>query len=273
MGRSVRLYGMLCLCCLVAGCMAVLEPDDVRRARIQGFEERLFAGPFFTLYGLYRPAQAGRSEVLRVYVEGDGRAWLSRGRAAEDPTPRNPAALRLATADPHLGDAVLYLARPCQYVRGKDRRNCAARWWTNARLAPEIVVALNHAVDEAKAQSRARQVALVGFSGGGGAAVLMAAQRQDVMFVGTVAGNLDTDAWTRLHGVSPLAGSLNPVEAAPVLARMPQRHLSSRYDAVMPPEISAGFCRKSGRPETCVVVDGVEHNGAWEHVWDYTFTR
>ena len=43
---------------------------------------------------------------------------------------------------------------------------------------------------------------MVGFSDGGGAAALLAAMRQDVIFLGTVAGNLDIDAWANLQGVS-----------------------------------------------------------------------
>ncbi|MBQ4133019.1 MAG: hypothetical protein IJD04_04705 [Desulfovibrionaceae bacterium] len=241
------------------------------RAYACGFEERLFVTPFFTLYGLYRSAPSGMPGTLRVYIEGDGRAWLSRSRVSDNPTPHNPVALRLALGDCAQEGAVLYLARPCQYVQGDAQRNCAARYWTDARLASEVAAALNHAVDQAKAQSQADQVCLIGFSGGGGAAALMAAQRRDVVFLGTAAGNLDTDAWTDFLEVSPLINSLNPINAAAATANIPQRHLSSRDDKIMPPEISAAFCRASGHPENCIVIDGLEHGGNWEEVWNYSY--
>ena len=113
---------------------------------------------------------------------------------------------------------------------------------------------------------------MVGFSDGGGAAALLAAMRQDVTFLGTVAGNLDIDAWADLQGVSQLAESLNPKAVAHTLKHLPQRHLSSRTDATIPPEISEGFCRAVNQPESCVVVSGVPHGGAWQRYWDYNYS-
>ncbi|MGE4311326.1 MAG: hypothetical protein AB7E07_06645 [Desulfovibrio sp.] len=88
-------------------------------------------------------------------------------------------------------------------------------------------------------------------------------------FLGTVAGNLDTDAWADLQGVSQRAESLNPKAGASSLQHLAQRHLSSRTDAVMPPEISAGFCRAVNQPKSCVVISGVVHGGPWQEYWDY----
>lgn len=65
-----------------------------------------------------------------------------------------------------------------------------------------MINSLGAAITLAKAACGAEQVILVGFSGGGGAAALLAAMRQDVTFLGTVAGNLDIDAWANLQGVS-----------------------------------------------------------------------
>lgn len=96
----------------------------------QGFSERLFSTKLFTLCGLLRPGLSSHSKILRVYIEGDGHAWESRTRPSTNPTPRNPVALRLAMADPG-ADTVLYLARPCQYVQGEDRRQCSNRYWTS----------------------------------------------------------------------------------------------------------------------------------------------
>jgi len=264
-----RLGILLLVLCLAGGCSLYPRQEAAHLGRQHGFQKRLFLTDSFTLYALYRPAQHGPAQNLRVYIEGDGRAWLSRSRPSADPTPLNPVALRLALADPSSADAILYLARPCQYVQGDQRRNCTVRYWTDARLAPEVIASLNSAVSQAKAASGATSVALVGFSGGGGAAVLMASERSDVVCLGTVAGNLDIDAWTTLLNISPLSRSLNPLDVAEDLVSIPQRHLSSRDDAIMPPEISAGFCRRSGRPENCRVVDGLEHGDAWERIWDY----
>ena len=257
--------------CFLSACASSPRQKASALAQEQGFAEHLFSTQPFTLYGLLRPSLAAHSKILRVYIEGDGHAWESRTRPSTDPTPRNPTALRLAMADPG-PDPVLYLARPCQYVQGDDKRQCSKRYWTSARLGPEVINSLDAAITQAKAACGAEQIALVGFSGGGGAAALLAAMRPDVVFLGTVAGNLDIDAWADLQGVSQLAESLNPKAVAPSLQHLPQRHLSSRTDATIPPEISEGFCRAVNQPESCVVVSGVPHGGAWQRYWDYNYS-
>ncbi len=61
------------------------------------------------------------------------------------------------------------------------------------RLEPALIISKN---------LWSKRGIMVGFSDGGGAAALLAAMRQDVTFLGTVAGNLDIDAWANLQGVS-----------------------------------------------------------------------
>lgn len=82
--------------------------------------------------------------------------------------------------------------------------------------------------------------------GGGMVSALVAARRDDVLRLVTVAGNLDTHAWARLHRISPLTGSLNPSEARAQLAHLRQVHFSGATDQVVPPAMAktfaAGFC-------------------------------
>ena len=79
--------------------------------------------------------------------------------------------------------------------------------------------------------------------------------------MGTVAGNLDTEGWVDLQGVSQLVEPLNPKAMAPLLQHLPQRHLSSNTDVVMPPDISAGFCHAVNQPVSCVIISGVPNGG------------
>lgn len=252
----------------LAGCSTTPREAILHLAKSSGFTEVRFPTEQFTLFGQFRPSDHGERKTLRVYIEGDGHAWSTRTRPSGDPTPRDPVGLRLAMADPS-HDPVLYLARPCQFVTGSDLRNCSAKYWTSARLAPEVIASLNEAINKAKATYGAEKIILVGFSGGGGAALLLAAHRTDVIFLGTVAGNLDTDAWAKLHGISPLAESLNPIDVAPSLQNMPQLHLSSADDTIMPPEISERLCRAAQQPQNCRVVKGVQHGGEWQEFWEY----
>ena len=175
-GKTSRKYAGMWLCCalgvtlcLLSACASSPRQKASALGQEQGFSVRLFSTKLFTLCGLLRPGLSSHSKILRVYIEGDGHAWESRTRPSTNPTPRNPVALRLAMADPG-ADTVLYLARPCQYVQGEDWRQCSKRYWTSARLGPEVMKSLDAAITLAKSDCGAEQVILVGFSGGGGAA-------------------------------------------------------------------------------------------------------
>ncbi|MDD2967214.1 MAG: hypothetical protein PHN64_07020 [Desulfovibrionaceae bacterium] len=254
----------LCLACL-AGCAGRGDgrAEAEQLAQSHGLRHCLFQTENFALFGLLR---AGTGSILRVYIEGDGRAWLTRTRPSTDPTPQNPVALRLAVADPSR-DTVLYLARPCQFVQGADRRQCARRFWTNARFAENVIASLNEAISTAKAQAGAKQVALFGYSGGGGAAVLLAARRSDVVFLATVAGNVHSAAWTQHHKVSPLVGSLEPFDAASAVRGIAQWHISGAEDDIMPPALSQQFCQKVGAAAHCQTIAHMRHDGAWQEHW------
>lgn len=203
---------------------------------------------------------------VHVYMEGDGLAWLSRTEPSPDPTPRSPVALRLAAADPAAN--VAYLARPCQYTPMAENPACVPAYWTGRRFAPEVITAMGRALDVIAARTTRRELHLTGYSGGGAVAVLTAAERGDVASIRTVAGNLDHDAVNRLHRVSPLNGSLNPMDAAPRVARIPQIHFSADKDTVVPPSIAAGF--RAAAPSPCVqtrTITGATHADGWVERW------
>lgn len=260
--------GLGALCCL-AGLLLVLgcssgRQQAARLAEAGGFAPLRFETEPFVLLGWLK---AGQGRVLSVYIEGDGLAWTRANRPSSDPTPANPVSLRLALADPAAGP-VLYLARPCQYTEGPDRRGCTVDDWTGGRFSARAVAALDMAVSRAKAQARAQAVALFGHSGGGAMAALLAARRGDVVFLGTVAGNLDHRLWTTLHGDTPLSGSLNPVDEAPATRRIPQLHVLGGRDGVMPQAVLDSWrARLPGAELERVVIPGADHEGPWEDAW------
>ncbi len=186
-----------------SGCAAVefFESGLARASRLaaeRGWRARAFDAPPFTLYGQVKPL-AGAAPVVTVYIEGDGAPWRDLFSPPADPTPRDPVALRLALEDP--APAVVYLARPCQYVARMAppaARHCDPRYWTGARFAPEAVAAVNAAIDRAKRESGAARIRLVGYSGGGVIAALLAERRDDIELLVTVAAPLDVAGWIRL---------------------------------------------------------------------------
>jgi pimeloyl-ACP methyl ester carboxylesterase len=222
---------------------------DIKAGR---FHLRSFLGP-----------QGGR-DVLHVYIEGDGFAWVTRSRPSANPTPVSPVALKLAVQDAH---DVAYLARPCQYVPVQGDE-CSQRYWTRARFGQEVVDAMDDAITQLKEKSGHARVVLIGYSGGGAIATLVAAGRTDVQQLVTVAGNLDHRAWTRLHGIAPLRDSLNPPDYARTLARVRQTHIVGESDFVVPIDVYRSYRRAlpdSGDITLRVVPQA--HDCCWEKVW------
>lgn len=209
--------------------------------------------------------RVARAETLRVYIEGDGHAWRTIDMPSDDPTPWAPVALDLAARDPSPGFA--YLARPCQYVRGDPA--CEVSDWTDSRYSETVVRSVDQALDRLKRDAGAQRLELVGFSGGGAIAALIAMRRIDVASLRTVAANLDTAAWIEAHGVSPLVGSLNPADTAPLLANLPQVHFVGAEDSNVGLLVTRAFVTRIG-PTRCVrvwVMPGLEHTGDWAARW------
>jgi pimeloyl-ACP methyl ester carboxylesterase len=215
----------------------------------------------------YGPVPKAATNTLTIYIEGDGQAWVTESQSSDDPSPRDAVALELAIRHPE-GNAV-YLARPCQFITGAARQNCRQTYWTDRRFAPEVVAAMDDAINQLKVQQQAKRLRLVGYSGGGAIAALVAARRPDVERLITVAGNLDHVTWTGLHHLSPLAGSLNPVDFWQSLAGIEQVHFLGVEDRIMPVQVATSYRHKfpEDAPISLVPVDGFDHRCCWAKEW------
>ncbi len=216
----------------------------------------------------YVPKNRAKADTLTVYIEGDGLAWLSPSQASDDPTPRNPIGLELALRDPQ--GAAAYLARPCQYVEANDTKNCRQFYWTNGRFAPEVIEASDQAISVLKQRVGAINLVLVGYSGGGAVAALVAAHRKDVVRLVTIAGNLDHRAWTAQYHVPPLDGSLNPADEWRALLHIPQKHFVGERDEVVSRHVADSYASRfpsDQRPEI-VTVPNFDHVCCWVEKWN-----
>ncbi len=268
--RWAPLLWLTVICWCLTGCAGELLEDGrakaLRLASEAGFSPaKIDAGPF-VLYS-YVKGRRGASQRMVMYIEGDGRTWQNRYVPAPDPTPRNPIALEMAIRDP--APLVVYLARPCQYVRDLDRRACHPRYWTRDRYAEEVLEATERAIDHYLTILGATEIELIGYSGGGAIAALVAARRTDIVALTTVVAPLDHAAWTSHHDVSPMTGSLNPVDFADKLQAIPQLHLVGGDDSIVPSLVARAYqARSTGATRMRVVpIEDYDHICCWARDW------
>ncbi|HAX91257.1 MAG TPA: alpha/beta hydrolase, partial [Rhodospirillaceae bacterium] len=136
------------------------------------------------------------------------------------------------------------------------------------RFAPEVIASVDQTITALVGKNMTPTIDLVGYSGGGAVAVLVAAQRRDVRSIRTIAGNLDHEAVNALHEVSRMAGSLNAIDVAGRVATIPQIHFSGSADDIVPSSVAQRFLERAASP--CVrteTVRGASHEEGWHVVW------
>ena len=232
----------------LAGCTTIKAPADFAYKEINTRNFTLASWQKITdPFGTYK-----------IYIEGDGYAFNAHGRATQDPTPRSTLVRELAFGED--SSNVIYLARPCQYVKSPV---CSKRHWTTARFAPEVINAEYAAVKQITGDN---PVILIGFSGGAQIAGLIASAKPglNVKKIITIAGNLDHLAWTQYHNLPPLNESMNLESYRKQFAQIPQIHYVGSDDEVMPPLLVREFV---GNDNLVVEVDGASHNEGWEEIY------
>lgn len=251
----------------LTGCIQHLPPyerESAQRIAMPVFmlPRTVHAEPF-DLKAYERVHQKG--EIANLYIEGDGVAFSQNDTPMLGITPSNPVGLRLATQDASAN--VIYLARPCQYKMGMvGGAECPESFKNEKRFSAEVIQAYNNALDDIKARNEITGFNIIGYDGGGAIAAILAAGRTDIKSLRTVAANLDHQAATKLHKkVTVLTDSLNAVDFAPQLTRMPQHHFIGKTDKDMPPIIYNSYAQ-SIADGTCLHVTMVE-NASHEHGW------
>lgn len=252
--------------CMLLGCSAPereIKPGTCPLPACSDWTYRHFVHEGIPIVGFRKPSRG--QDHLVVYIEGDGKAWQSRSRISKDPTPGDPVALRLALRDP--APAVVYVARPCQYVGDKLGRGCDPSLWTDGRYSREVVGAMNRAITDFKLSPKQR-LTLVGYSGGGVIATRVASRRLDVDDLVTVAAPLDVAAWTDYHGVSPLKDSLTRSERKAGQGTNRQLHFHGGKDLVVPPAVIEGYRRRAAGVDVhFITVPEFGHRCCWARDW------
>ena len=251
----------LLISALLSGCQTPLQALQ-EQASIRGQQlEVIHTQNFPLMLGIPSPAPA--LSRIRVYLEGDGHAWATARQPSLDPSPKNLLMARLAFSDP---TPSLYLARPCQFVSASA---CKPVMWTDRRFSPEVLNSLDQALDQIKQRLGNQDFELVGYSGGAALALLLASRRDDVAQVQTLAGNLSPRQWVELQQLSPLKGSLEPLDEHTRVAQIPQRHIVGNADRVVPPVLLERYQQALGHPRClqAVIVPGATHTDGLEQAW------
>lgn len=233
-----------------------------RTALEKGFTKRIVETDSFALvtFGTLKAPD----KPVHIYIEGDG--YTHYGDApATNPTPVNPVALRLAAGDPY--DNVIYIARPCQFIA--DDPKCAPQYWTSHSTAPEVINAVHQTLNHIKAQYGMSTFHLIGYGGGGAVSAILAANRNDILSLRTVAGNLDHLVYASAHEKALTPFSLNAADFAPGLEDIPQVHFTGADDVEIPVTLFESF--KSHMYNTdCVrheVIQNTGHEQGWAKRW------
>jgi len=265
--RSLLTLGLTATLLSGCGTQSVMREDAVKRTAMPVFMlERTIPGTDFMfaarerVYKKYQPAT--------IYIEGDGLAYQDNVSVSDDPTPLDPIALRLAAQDS--GANVIWLARPCQYNSSyKKADTCPSAYWTNKRFSPEVIENYQVALDNIKAEYGIPSFDLVGYDGGAAIATILAAQRHDVTSLRTVAGNLDPKTTAELHNLVYSEESLSPVDFAPGVASLPQRHFLGKLDRTTPPAVYNSFAQSvaDGHCLNVTMVDNADHALGWVEQW------
>jgi pimeloyl-ACP methyl ester carboxylesterase len=249
----------LLLALFLSGCTSNATRIETLASTLGMSRSVLEAGGFRSLLFM-RSAAAPEDAPLAVFIEGDGVPWRGGMEPSLDPTTGDPIALKLLGQTPL---PAAYVTRPCYQEMTGPR--CTPERWTLERYSEEIVSSMTAAVRTAAARANAHKVMLVGYSGGGVLAVLIAERLDNVAGVVTVGANLDTAGWTQHHGYLPLFGSLNPASST-AEHPWPEIHLYGARDTVVPPATADAYFARFPHAQR-KIVDENDHVCCWVEQW------
>lgn len=238
-------YFTFAICVLLCGCSTLQVPPEFLYSEIKTSDYTIATWQKIT----------DTTKPYKIYIEGDGHSFDSDGYPTDNPTPKGTLLREIAFGDKHPN--VVYLARPCQFVKDS---HCKVTDWTTGRFSQQIVSSEYQAV---KKIADSHKITLVGFSGGAQIAGLIAVQNPDLNIAKlvTIAGNLDVITWTEYHNVPLLSESLDLHDFKQKYALFPQTHYVGDNDEIVPLAITFDFVADKSNIR---LIKGASHNSGWE---------
>lgn len=245
----------------ILACSPLSSDYYVREVREHGLQRHSLMAGKFTLIYYDRPGEQ-EGDSLHVYIGGDGVPWQNKIFVTQDPGPYHPLVLRLMKQD---RKPSIYLGRPCYQGQAKHLP-CQPAYWTSARYSEDVVRSMSMALNELLKKYHYQKLVLIGYSGGGTLAVLLAPRVPQTQAVVTIAGNLDTNAWTDYHQYSALTESLNPAREAPLSPDIMQVHLQGGKDKNIPAELGTQYLEKQIHARR-LHYEHADHSCCWQRYW------
>ena len=260
---------LLVLIIFLTGCASLstyqIAQNMVLKAEEHGFKKIDINTGLFTIR-TFSKINNPKAPVC-FYIEGDGRAWISKSRISQNPTPKSNLVFQLASID--TCDNIIYIARPCQYTGREKNLAWNKAYWTDKRFSKEVIDSINTVISRYVSDNDFSNITLIGFSGGGAVAILCASIRNDINEIVTIAGNLDHKGVNKYNNVSQLQGSLNPIDVARDVKDIKQVHFIGKEDKVIPAFVAYDFKKASGSPKCIEIVEvsEISHHSGWIKLW------
>jgi len=264
----LRVIFTLLLCVSLPACLSPSQKFQ-HSAESYGFYPKQIWGENF-LHRLFlnkAVLNTPQKKILHVYLDGDGTPWKSNRWVSADPTSRNPIVLELINLD---SSPSILLGRPCYH--GLKNKFCEPKYWTSDRYSERVVNSLTTVLNKFLLENPYKKVVLIGYSGGGTLAALMARNIININTLVTIAANLDIEKWTHFHDYLPLTNSLNPINFPPLPASIKQIHFAGLKDENIPAEIIKNFSDKQVNAVFYPITD-FNHHCCWVSHWHKLLTQ
>lgn len=247
---------------LVSSCSINRLPaiDNATKAvSAKGMEVKIHKTKNFDIFTLQKISskKGDATKPIRIYIEGDGRAYINRYRIAPDPTPDSDFVLKLIQKDS--SPNVVYIARPCQYI---DSVACEEKYWTTHRFSSEVISSIQEVVNSFP---KNRELEIIGYSGG--AQIALHLTNSNIRNIRTIAGNLDLEKFSQFYKIPELVA---PKLDYKRLSKMRQTHFVGTEDQIIQIDLFRRYKLRM-KKKNCVnlrLIPDASHKQNWIEQWD-----
>jgi hypothetical protein len=262
---------LLFLAALIIAASCVAYPNQIATkttqiAALQNLSPKIYETKNFKIFTLQKITNP--NQPLRIYFEGDGKAFTKKNVASPNPTPTSYFLINLIAQDSHPN--IIYIARPCQFVEEKKcYRNNPEKYWTSERFSDEVLDSINEVVSEFSNF----KLELIGYSGGATVAKYIAAKNQianhNIINFRTIAGNISNKKFSELHNVKELESPESDKIILHQLENIPQIHFIGNDDEITPVALAKSYVDNLSRKDCVKIihVEGVSHSSGWQNQW------